>query len=161
MRHGRRCDYLSSFPAPLKRTLHRPSTTPTYRHLPGGHSLFRVHWVLTYLFIQATKYLYNQSLFVRLQKLDPDAVHLLRYTVFFDTVIKSLTKTCKSMSASNTECTQRSADYQAVFSTRDDSKMVQGWLQKLLVHGTQAPYSGPINFSMSFADKSHRDRRTR
>jgi hypothetical protein len=83
MRHGRRCDHLSSFPAPLKRTLRRPSTTPADRYFPGGHSLFKVRWVFTYLFIQASKYFYNQSLFVRLQKLDPGAVHLLRYALFF------------------------------------------------------------------------------
>ena len=83
MRYGWRCGHLSSFPVPLKRTLRRPPATPTDCYIPGGHSLFEFAWVFTYLFIQATKYLYNQSLFVRLQKLDPDAVHLLRYALFF------------------------------------------------------------------------------
>jgi len=42
---------VSSFPVPLKRTLRRPSTTPTHRYLAGGYSLFCVRWAIAYILV--------------------------------------------------------------------------------------------------------------
>jgi hypothetical protein len=61
---------------------------------------------------QASRYMYNQSLFVRMQKQRPDAVHLLR-----SVTSKRLDSHYDVFAVFNTECILKSASYPARYST--------------------------------------------
>jgi|ERR1700729_970697 hypothetical protein len=81
---------------------------------------------------QACKFQYNQSLFVRLQKHHPDAVHLLRYVEASLSLSLSL---IVSGQVYNIECILISANCRVACFTKDVCKTIQEWLSKLNSHG--------------------------
>jgi len=80
----------------------------------------------------ATKFGYGQSLFVRIQKNRPDAVHLLRYVVTLDMSMAVI----EVFQVFNIECTQTSVAYPARFFMPSVSLMALEWPKKRISFGT-------------------------
>ena len=159
--HSQRCIMVGGEPIPItvrscsqiKPT--RPTAASAHCSFTRGNTrCFREVVVLT--FAKACRFQYNQSLFVRLQKHHPDAVHLLRWVVPPPLAVYFMN--CHAVFS--IVCTRRLASSRVVCFTSSVCWMVLTWHPRQRNLGTRIPSLDHIGFLTFNADRSSQHLRT-